>query len=131
MVGQNSNKDKLRKKLELLKKTSEIDAILQKGDIEEQALTTGAGDSRPEDESHIIDLLDNPSVPDQIIIKPSAKKETKIALGHHIVKKSASLHSNFSKKNKKNVKKNLLHTKKIQNKKVIKHVKSNKNKRKK
>jgi hypothetical protein len=46
-----------RKKLELLKRTQEITAIVERGQIEEQALLDSAGESRPVDEDHVADLL--------------------------------------------------------------------------
>jgi hypothetical protein len=57
-----SKNDALRRKLELLRKTSEIDLLLEKGDVEEQALQSSAVDAQPTEESHILDLMENPMV---------------------------------------------------------------------
>lgn len=52
-------KDKLKKQLEMLKKSSKIDAMLERGDIEEQALLNSSEDLRPADESHTFELLES------------------------------------------------------------------------
>ncbi len=51
-------KDKLKKQLEQLKKGSRIDALLERGDIEEQALLNSSEDLRPADEFHTFELLE-------------------------------------------------------------------------
>ncbi len=52
-----SRKYLVQKKIEQLRKTREIDDIVERGRVEEQALLDSAGETRPADESHIIDLL--------------------------------------------------------------------------
>jgi len=51
----------LKKKLDMLKKTREINEILEKGEIEEQALLNSAEDIHPIDEYHTLELLDRPN----------------------------------------------------------------------
>ena len=61
MFGSMADRKKasLSKKLEMLRKTQEITEIVERGNIEEQALADSAGESRPADEDHVIDLLTN------------------------------------------------------------------------
>jgi hypothetical protein len=53
-----SKNELLKKKLELLKKTTEIDATVERGDIEEQAMSNSSVDLHPAEEYHTYDLLD-------------------------------------------------------------------------
>lgn len=52
-----SSKASIQKKIERLRKTQEINEIVERGSVEEQALLDSAGESRPADESHVSDLL--------------------------------------------------------------------------
>ncbi len=71
-MATNTNKEKLKKKFEQFRKANEIDAIIQRGDIEEQALSNSAGESRPADESHAMDLLEGFKSSNTLIVRPSA-----------------------------------------------------------
>lgn len=52
-----SKKLSIQKKIERLRKTLEINEIVERGRIEDQALLDSAGESRPADELHATDLL--------------------------------------------------------------------------
>lgn len=70
-------KDKLKKQLEMLKKSNKVDILLERGDIEGQALLNSSEDLHPADESHTYELLDN-SNSDSIVAvsKKSSKPST-------------------------------------------------------
>ncbi len=48
---------KVSKKLEALMRSEQINRMLENSTIESEALQSAAGDSRPVDESHVLDLL--------------------------------------------------------------------------
>lgn len=52
-----SKKSKMQKRLEQLRKTQEINAIVERGSVEEQALLDSAGETRPVDEEQVLNLL--------------------------------------------------------------------------
>jgi len=51
-------KSKLAKKLEQFRKTQEINALVAKGAIEEDAIQDSASDAKPAEESHAYDIIE-------------------------------------------------------------------------
>ncbi|MGC8587237.1 MAG: hypothetical protein ACP5K9_03050 [Candidatus Micrarchaeia archaeon] len=76
-------KAKLSKKLEQFRRTQEINALVTKGAIEEDALEGSASDAKPAEESHAYDIIDkvessamiykHPALHEKKTAKPSAK----------------------------------------------------------
>jgi len=62
MVGSMTAKD-IKKKLEQFKKTQDINKILEKGNIESQALMESAGEDRPAEAGHAYDLINESGSP--------------------------------------------------------------------
>ncbi len=56
------SKEKLRKKLEALRKLQQTRDILQEGGIQNVALQTSADDQRPTEDSHVLDLLERSKI---------------------------------------------------------------------
>ena len=56
VVGSMAAKD-IKKRLEQFKKTQDINKIVEKGNIESQALMESAGEDRPAEASHAYDLI--------------------------------------------------------------------------
>jgi hypothetical protein len=50
-------KSDIKKMLEQFKKTQDIDSIVERGNIEEQALLHSAGEDRPEEAGHAYDII--------------------------------------------------------------------------
>ncbi len=50
-------KKDIKKKLEMFKKTQDINSIVEKGSIEGQALLESAGEDRPAEAEHAFDLI--------------------------------------------------------------------------
>ena len=82
MANKKSSKSKSSKRLDLFNRTQEIYKLLEKGIIESEALLSTAAD-RPEDDAHVIDLLESTgsaTVPAyKKSAKPSAKSRPKAA----------------------------------------------------
>ncbi len=72
-------KDKLKKQLEMLKKSNKVDALLERGDIEEQALLNSSEDLHPADESHTFELLENSNSQSIVAVSKSSSKHAKSA----------------------------------------------------
>jgi hypothetical protein len=53
---------KKAKRLEALKRSQEINQLLEDSTIEGEALLNSAGESRPSYESHVLDLLEKPGM---------------------------------------------------------------------
>ena len=69
-------KERIRRKLAMLRKTQEVNEIIGIGERNEQALLNSAEDIKPSDESHALDLLESSEG------SPKAKKSSaKKALG--------------------------------------------------
>ena len=73
MANKKSSKGKSSNKLALFNRTQEIYKLLEKGIIESEALLSTAAD-RPEDDAHVLDLLE--STKQQ---QPSAKRRASSA----------------------------------------------------
>lgn len=71
-------KDKLKKQLEMLKKSNKVDALLERGDIEEQALLNSSEDLHPADESHTFELLENSNSESIVAVSKSSSKHAKL-----------------------------------------------------
>jgi hypothetical protein len=87
MASKKSSKTKSSKKLDMFNRTQEIYKLLEKGIIESEALMGTAAD-RPEDDAHVLDLLESTGaqVPNAARVakkasgkndKPSAKRARK------------------------------------------------------
>ena len=66
-----------QRRLEILRKTQEITSIVERGNIEEQALSDSAGTQGVADEEHIIDLLSNSREEEEKGARKSARKSAK------------------------------------------------------
>ena len=72
--GKTMAKDpKVSKNLEALLKVQQIQDILKAGNVEGQAIMDSAGEQRPSDESHIVDLLEKRRVGGRNIVETNAK----------------------------------------------------------
>ena len=91
-----TNKSKLQKRLEALKKMQQTNAIVEEGGIQSQALLTGAGEQRPSEDAHILDLLERTKARANVVPKKIEKARTK-----HIAKTKARPKAKLIKKNKK------------------------------
>jgi len=89
------DKKSLKKKLEQFRKTQSINKIVQKGSIEDQALMDSAGEDRPAEEMHALDLITQEEgaasgvLPAGRIVK-NVKRSSKINKISHIIKKLKS-----------------------------------------
>jgi hypothetical protein len=89
------DKKSLKKKLEQFRKTQSINKIVQKGSIEDQALMDSAGEDRPAEEMHALDLITREEgaasgvLPEGSTVK-NVKRSSKINKISHIIKKLKS-----------------------------------------
>ncbi|MGC8671552.1 MAG: hypothetical protein ACP5TJ_01500 [Candidatus Micrarchaeia archaeon] len=54
--------EKLKKKLEALKRLQQTNAILQEGGVQNQVLQTSADDQWPSEDTHLLDLLEKSKI---------------------------------------------------------------------
>ncbi|MGC8710404.1 MAG: hypothetical protein ACP5RF_02240 [Candidatus Micrarchaeia archaeon] len=90
------DKKSLKKRIEQFKRTQSINKIVQKGTIEDQALMDSAGDDRPAEEMHALELItqEEGPIPESLPVghamKMSAKKRKAQGKISHIIKKLRS-----------------------------------------
>jgi hypothetical protein len=72
--GGKSNK---AKRLEALERSQKITQMLESGTIESEALMGSAGESRPTNESHVLDLLENNRAERTLESMSSSKRSSK------------------------------------------------------
>jgi len=63
----------IKKRLEQFKRTQDINKIVEKGNIESQALLESAGEDRPVEASHAYDLISE----NDLVLRKEVGKETK------------------------------------------------------
>jgi hypothetical protein len=68
----------VQKKIEMLRRTQEINEIVERGSVEEQALLDSAGESRPADEAHVLDLLTNAQQQSSSYLRESRSRPKRI-----------------------------------------------------
>ncbi|MGC9037245.1 MAG: hypothetical protein ACP5GD_01410 [Candidatus Micrarchaeia archaeon] len=76
------SKEKLRKKLEALRKLQQTRDILQEGGIQNVALQTSADDQRPTEDSHVLDLLERSKIKRTSLEIGSASKKQQHSKQH-------------------------------------------------
>ena len=76
MANKKSSSGKSSKSLDSFNRTQEIYKLLEKGIIESEALLSTAAD-RPEDDAHVIDLLESTGSPTESSYKHTAKGSAK------------------------------------------------------
>jgi len=84
-----TNKSKLQKRLEALKKMQQTNAIVEEGGIQSQALLTGAGEQRPSEDAHILDLLERTKARANVLPKKIEKARAKHITNKKITKTKA------------------------------------------
>jgi hypothetical protein len=57
-MAKRNNRAATNRKLEALMRSQKMSEILKIGEIQSQALLDSAGETRPSDESHVVELLD-------------------------------------------------------------------------
>ncbi|MDE1825562.1 MAG: hypothetical protein KGH61_03865 [Candidatus Micrarchaeota archaeon] len=77
----------VQRRLEMLRKTQEITSIVERGNIEEQALSDSAGTQGVADEEHIIDLLSSSEDEEEKSKSRSSSKSSKKKLQKKPAKK--------------------------------------------
>ncbi|MGC8662412.1 MAG: hypothetical protein ACP5RT_01345 [Candidatus Micrarchaeia archaeon] len=81
-----SKKD-AKKRFELFKKTLNVDSIVEKGSIEDKALYESAGDDRPVEEEHALNLITKneelPTEKSEISKKLPKSKQKKVSANQY------------------------------------------------
>lgn len=72
-MAKKKSRSKSSKKLELFNRSQEINKLLEKGIIEGEALMSSAVD-RPEDDAHLLDLLESTSSTGNVAVSRSSRK---------------------------------------------------------
>ena len=93
-----TNKSKLQKKLEALKKMQQTNAIIEEGGIQSQAILTSAGEQRPSEDAHILDLLERTKARANVVPKKIEKARTKHITSKKVTKTKAKPKAKSSKK---------------------------------
>ncbi len=83
------SKEKIRKKLEALRKLQQTRDILEEGGIQNVALQTSADDQRPTEDSHVLDLLERSKIK-RVSLEEKAKPASEHASAKKQVKKAAN-----------------------------------------
>ena len=72
-----SRRSSSNKKLEALLRAQRMNELLKIGGVQSQALLDSAGESRPSDESHVVEILDTERFPRAEGSKPSGAKKAR------------------------------------------------------